>query len=546
MRCFLLLALCGCGAGENGREPHLTYDLYNPDAVVWDLSSDHFVYQDAWVISDPKTCDEAKTAQSYVGCDYWPTVTSNSVWSIFDFGVVVANAGDVDATVTVTGPGAVNKTTTVAPNSLAKIYLPWVKSLKGLDMDQCATPVPLVATVNAPKGAYHLTSTVPVIVYQFNALEYRAAGGPVGKDWTTCPGTLQPCSSAPGMQPIGCFSFTNDASLLLPTTALTGNYRVTGQHGETTQGLGAYAAVTGTADGTSVTVKVGQNGNVVAGGGISAAPSGGMTTFTLNAGDVVELLSGPSDSADLSGSLIQADKPVQVITGNTCFNNPSGVPACDHLESAVFPAETLGAHYVVTTPTSPNGTLVGHTVRLYGNVDNTQLVYDPKPSVAPSSINAGQVIDLGLVPFDFEITGSHEFAVASFQLGGTLADPKMVGDTTPSKGDPSQSLITAVEQYRLKYVFLAPDDYDVNFAVVQVPLGTTMTLDGTTVTEPWSAVGGGGFGVVRIQLGAGMGGAHLLTSTMPVGLQVMGYGAHTSYQVPGGVNLLPIAPPPVK
>jgi hypothetical protein len=36
-----------------------------------------------------------------------------------------------------------------------------------------------------------------------------------------------------------------------------------------------------------------------------------------------------------------------------------------------------------------------------------------------------------------------------------------------------------------------------------------------------------------------------MTSTMPVGAQVMGYGAYTSYQYPGGLNLTLIAPPPV-
>src|SRR4051794_20831534 len=50
---------------------------------------------------DPKTCDEAKTMQSYIGCDYWPTVTSNVVDDIFDFAVAVANVGDQPASVTV-------------------------------------------------------------------------------------------------------------------------------------------------------------------------------------------------------------------------------------------------------------------------------------------------------------------------------------------------------------------------------------------------------------------------------------------------------------
>src|SRR5688572_13989327 len=43
--------------------------------------------------ADPLSCEEAKSSKSYVGCDYWPTVTANGVWSIFDFAVVVSNVG---------------------------------------------------------------------------------------------------------------------------------------------------------------------------------------------------------------------------------------------------------------------------------------------------------------------------------------------------------------------------------------------------------------------------------------------------------------------
>src|ERR1019366_1009155 len=42
---------------------------------------------------DPTTCADAKTSNSYIGCDYWPTVTANNVWSVVDFAAVVANAG---------------------------------------------------------------------------------------------------------------------------------------------------------------------------------------------------------------------------------------------------------------------------------------------------------------------------------------------------------------------------------------------------------------------------------------------------------------------
>ncbi|NVL73459.1 hypothetical protein HWN77_28290, partial [Escherichia coli] len=33
---------------------------------------------------DPVTCDEAAQFKTYVGCDYWPTVTDNVVDDIFD------------------------------------------------------------------------------------------------------------------------------------------------------------------------------------------------------------------------------------------------------------------------------------------------------------------------------------------------------------------------------------------------------------------------------------------------------------------------------
>jgi hypothetical protein len=131
------------------------------------------------------TCDQAAALHSYVGCDYWPTVTANGVWSIFDYAV----AGSTPADVTVTGPNAVNQKVTVAPGEIQKIYLPWVPALKGPDWDGDGNEkrLPPLGSTLAKGGAYHLVSTAPVVVYQFNALEYAPKGGPPGKDWSACP-----------------------------------------------------------------------------------------------------------------------------------------------------------------------------------------------------------------------------------------------------------------------------------------------------------------------------------------------------------------------
>lgn len=487
------------------------------------------------IVGDPKTCEQAASAKTYIGCDFWPTVTANAVWSIFDYAVVVANAGDEVATVTVERGGGQVATATVQPNSLEKIYLPWVPELKGPDADACGGVGTPASTARVTGGAYHLVSSVPVTVYQFSALEYGPQGGPPGKDWSSCPGQF--CVDPFGFPaPVPCFSYSNDASLLLPSTALTTNYRVAGYPSWVEAQLSAFVTITGVEDGTTVSVTMGPLGGSIGGGGVPGGGAGQTVAFPLARGEVVQLMA--TLPGDLSGTLVQGDKPIQVIHGIPCRYIPDGQPACDHIEETVMPAETLGEHYVVTRPTGPGGQPVGHVVRLVGNVNNTQLTYPGgAPPGAPSTINAGQLVDLGVVNQDFEVQGSAEFAVAMFQQGSSVID------TAGDRGDPAQSVATSIEQFRTKYVFLAPSDYDVSYVDIVMPTTAQVTLDGAplaTAVTPLSS----GFGVARVPLSLGNNGAHLLEATEPVGIQVVGYGLYTSYQYPGGLNLNVIAPPP--
>jgi hypothetical protein len=509
---------------------------------------------------DPMTCDQAVNAHSYIGCDYWPTVVANTVWDIFDFAVVVANAGQNGASVTVTGPSGTNQTATVQAGQLVKIYLPWVAPLKGAAADICGNTQPLSSVLQGA-GAFHLVSTAPVTVYQFNALEYQPKGGPHAKDWSSCPGYKQctdPMSPNAGNTP-GCYSFSNDASLLLPSTAMTGNYRVAGHEGVMLVGEShtrdAYMAITATQDGTTVRVKVSKTGHIGAGTGIADTGPGGMLTLTLNAGDVAELVG--AGGTDLSGSLVQASAPVQVITGHPCLQIPPTQPACDHMEESVVPAETLGKHYVVTGPAGPGGVAVAHQVRFYGNFDNTNLTYNPPavPPGCPTTLNAGDVVECGvpacppttdlsqisncgITLTDFEVTGDQAFAVSTFTLGSWVVDP------AGNDGDPAQSFPAPVEQYRSKYVFLAPDDYAENYVDIVAKPEAAITLDGQALTAARAPVGAASYSVYRVKLGPGQAGAHVLTASERVGIQVVGYGTATSYMYPGGLDLANISPPP--
>jgi len=477
--------------------------------------------------SDPKTCEEAERFHSYVGCDYWPTTLENIVGNNFDFAVVVANASDADAEIQVTGGGlSAPVTDTVPPRELRKIYLPWVMAVKAPGGSRVVSD-----------GAYHLVATRPVTVYQFSPLEYRAAGGPPGKDWGDC---------AADPSKFECLTFTNDASLLIPSTAMTGNYRITGHPGD--EMTSPYFAVTATEDDTKVDVTMGPNAptKLAVGSAVPGTSPGGKFTMTLMKGDVMHVATyatphkievpapPPGPLYDMAGTLVNADKPVQVMAGIPCTFMPRDVASCDHVEETVMPTETLGKRYFVTVPTSSNYKAVGHVVRIFAVHDGTEFAYDPAPPKgAPLTLNDGEFADLGIVRADFEVHANKEFAVASWQVGQQLADAGKPNGV----GDPAQTQFAAVEQFRTKYIFLTPDDYLTAYADIVAPSGAKITIDGDPVTAMPKALGGTGYDVLRVKLGLGAGGAHDMESDAPVGLQVIGYGVATSYQFPGGLNL---------
>jgi hypothetical protein len=140
----LLLALAGCGGSD---VPPILGSGFMATPEAGPEVAPPLMLPQAAPSDDPTTCDQAAMLRSYVGCDFWPTVVANDVWSIFDYAVVVANAGSTAATVTITGPMSVHQTQTVQSDTLAKFYLPWVSDLKGPDTDSCGVSVPLQSSV---------------------------------------------------------------------------------------------------------------------------------------------------------------------------------------------------------------------------------------------------------------------------------------------------------------------------------------------------------------------------------------------------------------
>jgi hypothetical protein len=292
-----------------------------------------------------------------------------------------------------------------------------------------------------------------------------------------------------------------------------------------------------------------------------------VLTFSMDQGDVIQIMGayGPYPQiphADLSGILINANQAIQVIAFNQIVNIPDEAGNADHVEETVLPSEVLGKKYIVAPPSAFGGAPQGHIVRLYGNVDGTNLTYPHgKPPGAPDVINAGEVVEVPtrntnnqcaalngtcMLNEAFVVEGDQSFAVGSFLVGGRLqvpGYPEQYGEP----GDPAYTMMVTPEQFRQTYTFLAPADFMENYADILLPNGAEVLLDGAPLSGTPEPIGDSGWSVSRQLLSGAGGGIHTLSTTHEdgVGLQVMGFGSATSYYYPGGLNLKKISEPPV-
>ncbi len=496
----------------------------------------------------PQSCAEALANKSYIGCEYWPTVTSNSsVFPGFQFAIAVANPTTSPAHVKVSRGAQVASEVDVAPGALEVVQLPWVDELKGpYGVDGAQLTSALVAG-----GAYHVESTMPITLYQFSPLEFQLQNPP-----PDCPD--------PAL--VGqCFSYTNDASLVLPTTAVGTEYYVmsyptlhVGQKdpifGDTSWfSSPGFVAVTATEDGT--TVDVTSTANVRAGAGVGALAAGGTGKYTLNRGDVLQLETavpsnqpaGCKDDAatgyvyckgapadDLTGTHIASNKPVSVIAGHDCAFVPFDKFACDHLEESLFPVEALGQSLVVTSAASVPSLASGAPqpdsmfVRVLSAAPDNQIEFEPAVH-PPATLGAGQWLEIGPITQDFRVKASNKVLVGQYMVGENFT-----GDSVGA-GDPSLSIAIPTEQYRLEYTFYAPTTYTQNLVNVVMPAGASVTLDGQAIPDAeFLPIGATGLVVARHRI---PGGTHTITGSKNFGIVVYGYGSYTSYMYPGGLNL---------
>lgn len=442
----------------------------------------------------PNACEIAVENASYVGCEYYAVDLDNAnVGEALNaaaqqFAVVLSNPSpSLDATVIVELNAApvgepynamvVAGPLDVGPRALEVIELP-AREVDGSPPGEFDTGTHTALTSNA----YRITASAPIIAYQFNPLENFDV-------------------------------FSNDASLLVPTSALSSggksaqsNYLAIGwpqtiadadcdakcepkdkdclsacMATDFGEHLRSTLTIVGTEDDTTVAVQL--STDIVGTEAITDVTAGSVVEVVLGPFDVLNLETG-SFNADFTGSNVIADRPVVVFSGNEASDVPyfpglSQRQCCaDHLEEQLSPTHTLGTTFVAVR--SPSRTCALHDAG--SDVRCEEDEYDvfrfvgtgefPEVETSLPSPNQSFGLDPGR-PRD--VLSYEDFwirATGAIEVGQFITSQWVVcgpGNNDQPCGDPAFILLPPVEQYRTDYLFLVPDKYAFDYLLIAAP-----------------------------------------------------------------------------
>lgn len=539
-------------------------------------------------------CSVDPKSKTNVGCDYYAVDLDNAyVFSgtsnadgtpkYYDaqnsqFSVIISNTTPKPSLITVTAGSGQKSSYTVPGGALKIINLPdptW-------KVQKPNSPNPLNQDgTNRNKAAYRIQSNQPIVAYQFNPLQNYDV-------------------------------FSNDASLLLPMNGLGMDYWVMTR--EQTGELRGYLTVVAPSTGKTH-VKVTSTAPTLAGAcfsvpdpsdptkpikwpvgcnnAVTAMKKGDSQEFDLEQGEVLSIETN-GNGADLTGTSINADKPIAVFGGSESSNSPN-TDHCvngkcehqgwdcttnedcprtccqDHMEEQLFPVSSWGTKYLATKLT-PRGK-EKDAWRILAAQDGTTVTTDPVVATIPT-LNAGQWYEFESDK-DFAINASKPVMVGQFMAGSYAPEPNMDVCTTKFSnqsekictntwnmsgepvackknsdcpnifepgdakiGDPDFSLSVPSDQFLPSYVFLVPTKYVQNYINVILPVGSTVTLDKKPLDPGAFAPFTAGWSVGRFPVTEG---AHTLEcptkNTKNCGLVVYGWAPYVSYSYPGGVLL---------
>jgi hypothetical protein len=362
----------------------------------------------------------------------------------------------------------------------------------------------------------------------------------------------------------GARSLLPSAQLILPTTAWGTNYVAVVPVNEAPFAkIGAAGLPTGPQWGQIVAaqddthVKIVPTIDLPAAGSAPAIAKGTVGTVTLDADRYLQW----QPSGNMSGSVIQSDKPIAFVGGSALLclqsaTSPTG-GGCDCGHQQNLPVAALGSAYVAAPYATRQADMSPESIpyRLVGAVDGTVLTYDPPVAGAPSAIDLGRMVDFQTNEA-FTVSSqddAHPFVLTQMMSGSQTSSgsrpgaiPGPYGDRL---GDEEYVNVLPPKQFLAKYVFFTDPTYPTTNLVVTRVKGSTgfkdVKIDCLGTISGFRPVGTAGqyeiADVDLIRAGAKVGdcdnGLHVATSDGGFGLTVWGLDSYASYAYPAGGNV---------
>lgn len=417
------------------------------------------------------------------------------------FAIVVSNPNARDVDVTVTGPGGEVITRTITAGQVASILPQANNAIPDQSVD---------GTVLAAR-AYKVTSTLPIVAYQFNPLDNVNV-------------------------------FSNDASLLIPRTAFDTHYFAmswpTLARRPTYHDYNGYLTVVAWADATQIAVT--PTAAVRASATQQTIAAGATATFTLDAFDVLQLQA--ASGGDLTGSVVESTNGATfgVFGGHEAAafgettppdaQHPNGPGYADHLEEMLFPSSTWGKSFAIAR--SQPRTNERDVIRVLAQKPNTTVTFTPPPAEGTcGALGPGQSCQVKIAG-DTLIDATEPVLVGHYLQSSIW---RSNSGQTVGNGDPSLAIAVPTEQYRTDYTILIPSAYDQSYLSIATGPTGGVTIDGAPVTlAPFPS---GSYRGARIPVDAGQ---HTIRCPDKCGVLVYGYSDAVSYMFAGGLDLKPI------
>jgi hypothetical protein len=435
-------------------------------------------------------CKLAESQSSYTGCEFYAADLDNAALddisnaSAQQYAVVVANPQRVAAKVRIEqndAPfGQPTSASVVAEKRVAPGFLEVFKLPRREVDGSSATGINDGTHTAVSSNAYRVISDYPISAYQFNPLEnYKV--------------------------------FSNDASLLLPVSALGDRYTVVAwpqtigdsknpdEDFDTTsssEDLRSFLTIIGTKEKTKLRVELGrQVSEIVRAEHVDVSRPGEVLNLEIGPFDVINLETKALNS-DFTGTLVEADAPVAVFVGSEASDVPmfDAYPkrqcCADHLEEQLLPDRSASTQYVIGRMPARaralnNAALPGAPLGV-AEMNEPEWIRVVSISNEPTRLRttlAKPDDDIQLPPRgEVILRADRDFVLDADRPVHVLEALASQGVTGIPKqypgGDPSIITVPPVSQFRRDYIFLTPDKYAFDFVTMVAPIDAHIELDG--------------------------------------------------------------------